>query len=72
MDKKAIDLASAINVPVEELRFEEVCSTCDGAILWDVWDITTNEHRYIIEGETGELLTPIECTEAEAIEAFNN
>lgn len=67
---KAIDLAAHINARVEEINFSALRSNNNGAILWDVFDKSCDEHRYVIEGETGEMLDPMECTEEEAIEAW--
>jgi hypothetical protein len=68
--RKAIDLASIVKAPVEHIVFEVVRSTQNGAYLYSVQNCN-NETRYVIEGETGEMLDPMECTEEEAIEEFN-
>lgn len=67
--QKGIDLAHHINAPAENVQFEIIRSTENGAYLYHVWDFS-GEHRYIIEGETGEMLEPMECTENEAIEIW--
>ena len=70
--QKAINLAAHINARVEAITFDALRSNDNGATLWDVYDKSCDEHRYVIEGETGEMLSPMECTEDEATEAWDN
>lgn len=70
--EKAIELAHHIEAKPEAIRFDVLRENVNGAILWDVFDYSTCEHRYIIEGETGELLPAMECGEEEAVEAWDN
>jgi hypothetical protein len=65
--QRAIDLAAAVGAKVEDITFEEIRSNDNGASLWAVADQSSNGVRYIIEGETGELLSPVECSEEDAI-----
>lgn len=70
--QKAIDLAAHIKAKPKEITFEALRQNDNGAVLWDVYDKACEEHRYVIEGETGEMLPKMECTEEEAIEAWEN
>ena len=47
----------------------EAPTTENGAILWEI-ETDGGEKRYQIEGETGERLAIMECTEAEAQTEF--
>jgi hypothetical protein len=69
---KAINLAAAINAPVETITFETIRSNENGAALYAVKNIANDEVRYVIEGETGTMLDPVECTEEEAIQMWDN
>jgi hypothetical protein len=66
----AINLAAVMNEPVENITFEVIRSSDDGAKLYSVCCGDPSEVRYVIEGETGEMLSPLECTEEEAVLVF--
>ena len=68
---KAIDLAHHIDAKLEDVVFNAVMKTCNGAVLWCVYDTACNETRYVMEGENGELMQKMECTEEEAIAEFS-
>ena len=68
---KRSELAKHINVLYDNVRIEEKRQTIDGAILWEVFDKSCGGFRWVIEGETGELIGNYETFE-QALEVFNN
>jgi len=67
----AIRLAAELNDQVENIRFEVLAETENGAALYRV-DNGMGDVRYVIEGETGEMLTlPEGIEDSEALEQFN-
>jgi len=67
----AIRLAAELNDQVENIRFEVLAETENGAALYRV-DNGMGDIRHVIDGETGEMLTLAEGIEdSEAIEQFN-
>jgi hypothetical protein len=68
--QKVIDLAAHISAKVENITFETIRSNENGAALYRVFDKSIDENRFVIEGETGELLGCWE-NEEEALENWN-
>jgi hypothetical protein len=64
----AIDLAAHIGSHVENITFEALRSNDNGAVLWKIYDSECGEDRYVVEGETGELVESFWNSEDEAIE----
>ena len=62
-------LAEHLNANADDIEVEIVDKTTNGAFLYRCFE--NGECRYVIEGETGELLARIE-SEDEAIDMWNN
>ncbi len=71
MDEKKKVLAKHIITNANEIIISKLRANNNGAVLWEIFDNDSREYYYVIEGETGELLSPMDRIE-DAIEAWDN